>query len=192
MDLKPDSVILDRFRVIELLGSGGMGSVYKVQHLHLNKMYALKCIKKNDISDVDWRRFEVEAKAANRLDHPNLVKVHDSGLLPEGLPYFVMDLVEGNTLSDSMKNRGMMPLAQALKIFVQVGFAISYAHQKGIIHRDLKPSNIMIASGTEGTLTNAVKVVDFGLAKITGADGFNQQTLTRTGEIFGSPLYMSP
>lgn len=192
IELQPGTIILERFRVVNLLGSGGMGSVYRVKHIHLNKMYALKCINKSNISDVDWRRFEVEAKAANRLDHPNLVKVHDSGLLPEGLPYFVMDLVEGKTLADVMKVHGILPVAQALKIFVQVGFALSYAHQKGVIHRDIKPSNIMIIGDREGTLTNAVKVVDFGLAKITGVDGFNQQTLTKTGEIFGSPLYMSP
>lgn len=193
MEIQPGSVILDRFKVIELLGSGGMGSVFKVQHLHLHRFYALKCINKTSISDLDWRRFEVEAKATGRLDHPNLVKVHDSGLLPEGQPYFVMDLVEGKTLSDIIKARGMLPLLPAIQIFVQVGFALSYAHQSGIIHRDVKPSNIMIVGGSaERTLNNAVKVLDFGLAKITGVDGFNQQTLTKTGEIFGSPLYMSP
>lgn len=190
--LQENSIIHDKFKVISLLGIGGMGSVYKVQHLHLNKMFALKCMNKTQFTDTEWRRFEVEVKAASRLDHPNLVRVYDSGLLPSGKPFFVMDLVEGKTLADAVKEKGMLSLEHALRIFVQVGFALSYAHQNGVIHRDIKPSNIMLVGAETATMSNPVKVVDFGLAKFTGSDGFNQQTLTKTGEIFGSPLYMSP
>ncbi|MBC8000751.1 MAG: protein kinase, partial [Leptolyngbya sp.] len=105
---------------------------------------------------------------------------------------FVMDLVEGETLSEAISKNGTLPVSEALKIFIQVGFALAYAHQNGVIHRDIKPSNIMLIKQTNTTVSSAVKVVDFGLAKLTGADEFNQQTLTKTGEIFGSPLYMSP
>ncbi len=190
--LDPDSVLFDKFRVIKLLGRGGMGSVYQVQHLHLRTEYALKCLNKQQHNDATWRRFENEARASNKLDHPNLIKVHDSGLLPDGQPYFVMDLVDGVTLADEIKKTGRLPVHIVLKLFIQVGFALSYAHERGVIHRDIKPTNIMLVNNKDGTLSNSVKVVDFGIAKLTGQDEFNQQTLTRTGEIFGSPLYMSP
>ncbi len=193
LDLSPGTILLDRYKVIGLLGRGGMGSVYCVEHLHLEKQYALKFLHKHQANDASWRRFETEARAANKLDHPNLVKVHDSGLLADGQPYFIMDLVEGESLSDALKKNGRLPIEQALKIFIQVGFALSYAHSNGVIHRDIKPSNIMISSADVGDAQGVlVKVVDFGIAKLTGKDEFNQQTLTKTGEIFGSPLYMSP
>jgi serine/threonine protein kinase len=189
--LEPDSVVLERYKVIGLLGKGGMGSVYHVQHLHLKSDFALKVLNKQADSNV-WRRFDNEAKAASRLDHPNLIKVHDSGLLPDGQPFFIMDLVKGETLADLIKRNGRLPLQETLKIFIQVGFALAYAHDNGVVHRDLKPSNIMIAKTQAGSLIGTVKVVDLGIAKLSGIDEFNQQTLTRTGEIFGSPLYMSP
>jgi len=191
IEMTPGSIVLDRFEVIGLLGKGGMGSVYHVKHLHLKSEFALKVLNKQADSSV-WRRFDNEAKAASRLDHPNLIRVQDSGLLPDGQPFFIMDLVKGETLSDMIKRSGRIPLKETLKIFIQVGFALAYAHDNGIVHRDLKPSNIMIAKTQERSLVGTVKVLDLGIAKLTGIDDFNQQTLTRTGEIFGSPLYMSP
>jgi len=192
VDLSPDTILFDKFRVVKLLGCGGMGSVFQVEHLHLRTQYALKCLNKLQHDDATWRRFEIEARAANILDHPNLIKVHDSGLLPDGQPYFVMDFVNGVTLADEISRTGRLPVPSVLKLFIQVGFALAYAHERGVIHRDIKPTNIMLVKNVDGTLSNSVKVVDFGIAKLTGQDEFNQQTLTRTGEIFGSPLYMSP
>lgn len=189
--LEPDAIILDRYRVIKLLGRGGMGSVFHIRHINLNSDYALKVLDTHS-NDSTWRRFENEAKAANRLDHPNLIKVHDFGLLPNGQPFFVMELVPGITLSDHLKKNGVLGVSHALSVFIQVAFALSYAHDNGVIHRDLKPSNIMLVENDNGSLYSTVKVVDLGIAKLTGIDEFNQQTLTRTGEIFGSPLYMSP
>jgi serine/threonine protein kinase len=187
----PGSIILDKYLVLNLLGRGGMGSVFRVRDLQLRREYALKCLNKHLTNDVVWRRFDNEARAANRFDHPNLIKVYDSGLLPDGQPYFVMDLVDGFTLADDLKVKGRLSLEESLKIMIQVVFAIAYAHENGVIHRDIKPSNIML--GKDGQTKSAtVKLVDFGIAKLTGMDEFNQMTLTRTGEIFGSPLYMSP
>ncbi|MBA3993520.1 MAG: hypothetical protein C0469_08335 [Cyanobacteria bacterium DS2.3.42] len=191
LQLEPGSVILERYKVLGLLGRGGMGSVYHVRHLHLQADYALKVLDAQS-NESTWRRFENEARAANRLDHPNLIRVHDSGLLPDGQPFFVMELVPGQTLADLLKKKGRLSLPQALTIFIQVGFALAYAHENGVIHRDLKPSNIMLVENSAGSLYSSVKVVDLGIAKLTGVDEFNQQTLTKTGEIFGSPLYMSP
>ncbi len=191
LQLESGSIILERYRVVSLLGRGGMGSVYHVQHVHLLSDYALKVLDAQS-NESTWRRFENEARAANRLDHPNLIKVHDSGLLPDGQPFFVMDMVHGITLADQLKKKGRLPVPQALNVIIQVGFALAYAHENGVIHRDLKPSNIMLVESSQGSLYSSVKVVDLGIAKLTGIDEFNQQTLTKTGEIFGSPLYMSP
>ncbi len=192
-NLIPGMVINSLFKVEDLLGRGGMGSVYRVVNVETNVHYALKCLDKQQTNDATWRRFDLEVRAANKLDHPNLIKVYDSGLLPSGQPFYIMDLVEGETLADVLKRRGRLPLEQVLKIFIQVGFAISYAHENGVIHRDIKPSNIMLEKKiAQQTAESSVKLVDFGIAKLTGKDEFNQQTLTKTGEIFGSPLYMSP
>jgi len=189
--LAKDSIILERYQVLGLLGQGGMGSVFHIRNLESSQEFALKVLARQ--SDVTtWRRFDNEAKAAGRLSHPNLIKVHESGLLPDGQAFFIMELVKGETLADLIKKSGRLPLQSVIKIFIQVGFALSYAHENGVIHRDLKPSNIMIAKEEGGSLISAVKVVDLGIAKLTGIDEFNQQTLTKTGEIFGSPLYMSP
>jgi len=193
VDLETGEIIQDRYKVIELLGRGGMGSVYKVEDIKTKSLYALKFLNKQQSNNSAWKRFENEIKATNKLDHPNLVKVHESGLLPNGQPYFIMDLVQGESLAQILKKSGRLPLERVLKIFVQVGFALSYAHSKGIIHRDIKPSNIMLHNtGNQTTSGSVVKVLDFGIAKLIGKDDFNQQTLTKTGEIFGSPLYMSP
>lgn len=193
LEFSPGETILDRYKVIRLLGRGGMGSVYEVEHLFLHGRYALKFLNKNQTNDAAWRRFEIEARATNKLEHPNLIKVHDFGLLPNGQPYFIMDLVEGETLAELLKRKGRLPVDQTIKMFIQVGFALSYAHSNGIVHRDIKPSNIILTNADSGkTEDSLIKLVDFGIAKLTGQDSFNQQTLTRTGEIFGSPLYMSP
>lgn len=188
--LQPGAVILDRYVVAGLLGTGGMGSVFHVRHLHLQTDYALKVLNHQG-RDSLWKRFANEARAASKLDHPNLTKVYDSGLLPDGNPFFIMELVKGESLADLLKKKGRLPVHKVLKIFIQVGFALSYAHEAGVVHRDLKPSNIMLAK-SEGSSIGIIKVVDLGIAKLTGRDEFNQQTLTRTGEIIGSPLYMSP
>ena len=190
--LEPGQIILEKFHIIELLGRGGMGSVYRVEHLLVNRMYALKCLSKTQTNDAGWRRFQNEAKAAHMLDHSNLIRVYEFGLLPGGQPFFLMEFVDGPTLADEIKKHGHLELKRALRIFIHVAFAIQYAHEHKVIHRDLKPSNIMLAKSHYEQEPELVKVVDFGIAKLTGVDEFNQQTLTKTGEIFGSPLYMSP
>lgn len=190
--LKPGTVLIEKFRIIDLLGRGGMGSVYRVEHLLMNQQFALKCLNKFQTEDAGWRRFKNEAKAAHMLDHANLIKVYEFGLLPGGQPFFLMELVEGVTLADEIERLGHLPIERVIKIFIQVAFAIGYAHDNRVVHRDLKPSNIMLMSCKSEAEAEIVKVVDFGIAKLTGVDEFNQQTLTKTGEIFGSPLYMSP
>lgn len=190
--LHPGETILGKFKIVDLLGQGGVGSVYLVDHVFLARQFALKCLNKQQPNDVSWRRFLNEAKAASKLDHPNLIKVHEFDLLPDGRPFILMDLVVGQTLADLTKHTGSMPVDRAVKIMIQVAFAVQYAHDQGIIHRDLKPTNIMVTREGNDSEEDIVKLVDFGIAKLSGIDEFNQQTLTKTGEIFGSPLYMSP
>jgi serine/threonine protein kinase len=190
--LNAGTVVLDKYEVVKMLGEGGMGTVYQVRDMNSHIEYALKYLNlQHSSNDTVWRRFDNEARAVGQLDHPNLIKVHKTGLLPNGQPYFLMDLVHGVTLADMLKAKTRLPLEPALKIMIQVAFAMAYAHDNGIVHRDIKPSNIMIGNEQEIADGN-VKLVDFGIAKLTGQDTYNQLTLTRTGEIFGSPLYMSP
>ncbi|MBX9950540.1 MAG: protein kinase [Candidatus Obscuribacterales bacterium] len=190
--MQPGDTILGKFKIVELLGVGGMGSVYRVDHLYLGRQFALKCLNRQHANDVSWRRFQNEAKAASKLDHPNLIKVHEFDLMPDGRPFILMDLVQGKTLSELTKSSGSLSVQHAIDIIIQVAFAIQYAHDQGIVHRDLKPTNIMVIPPSVEGEKETIKLVDFGIAKLTGIDEFNQQTLTKTGEIFGSPLYMSP
>lgn len=192
LTMQPGETLMGKFKIVDLLGVGGMGSVYRVDHLYLGRQFALKCLNKQQANDVSWRRFQNEAKAASKLDHPNLIKVHEFDLMPDGRPFILMDLVQGKTLSDLTKDIGSLPVSRALDIMIQVAFAVQYAHDQGIVHRDLKPTNIMVIPPAAEGEKETIKLVDFGIAKLTGIDEFNQQTLTKTGEIFGSPLYMSP
>lgn len=185
--------VLDgKYEVLSLLGKGGMGTVYRVKQKLLGVDLALKTLDAEQLSDsAAARRFQTEAKAAFSLKHPNLVKVHDFGVFENGQPFFAMDLVEGQTLQDMIKQKGRLSLEQIEAIFTQICFGLAFAHSKSVVHRDVKPGNIMVTGGdlrTEGS----VKILDFGIAKVVAADRGEMDALTRTGEIFGSPLYMSP
>lgn len=191
LELSPGRIIAERYRVIEELGRGGMGVVYHVEQIILGREMALKTLDGHDVKDGTWRRFQQEAKATSMLDHPNLISVHDSGMIDGKHPYFVMDLVPGTTLAKLVEEKGPLSVEEALPIFIQVCFGLAYAHELGIVHRDLKPSNIMLVKPPGGGAFTA-KIVDFGIAKLHMNEGADIQGLTKTGEIFGSPLYMSP
>jgi serine/threonine protein kinase len=189
----PGTVLAERYRIIATAGRGGMGLVYKVQQIFINKILALKTIDRRDLSDTAVRRFHHEARATFAVSHPNIVCVHDFGLLNDTTPFLVMDFVEGETLAQVIARSGSgVAVEQAIPTFIQVCFGLAAAHDVGIVHRDLKPSNIIVVRGAEIGGEGSVKVVDFGIAKLTQHDGGEIQALTRTGEIFGSPLYMSP
>jgi serine/threonine protein kinase len=188
----PGQVLGGKYKVISLLGQGGMGTVYLVQQVFLNKNLALKTLNKVSVTDITLQRFQLEAKAASSLRHPNLVEVHDFGLLDDGQPYLVMDFIQGFSLSDLLKNNGPMSMEDATPIFAQACFGLLAAHEKGIVHRDIKPGNIMLLKNRSYDTDGSVKVVDFGIAKLTSHETGEIQSLTRTGDVFGSPLYMSP
>ncbi len=189
---EPGQIVGGKYKIVSLLGRGGIGSVYKVDQVFLGQSFALKTLNSQKASDQLIRRFQNEARAASSLSHSNLVKVIDFGLLEGQQPYLVMDLVEGLTLSEYLKQNGPLSLEQAVGCFTQVCLGLSYAHDQGIIHRDIKPSNVMIFSNLPFGAEGFVKVVDFGIAKIAYAEDGEAQSLTTTGEVFGSPLYMSP
>ncbi len=180
-------VIDNKYEVIALLGKGGMGCVYHVRHIFLKKECALKTLEA-EVSAVNLRRFEKEAQVLSRLDHPNTVKTFDYGFIDGKFPYFVMELVEGQSLSEKVKNDGPISLKQVFDIFIPLCFALQEAHDRGITHRDIKPSNIMLLSQGGKTIP---KLVDFGIARLNDLT-LGATALTQTGEIMGSPLYMSP
>ncbi len=181
----------DRYEVQSLLGQGGMGAVYKVHDKELQKTFAIKVLNSNLVEDKNsLKRFEQEAQAARGLTSPNLVAVYDYGMGKRGSPYIVMDYLDGTSLDTVLANGGYLDVPRAEDIFVQICEAIVHAHSKSVVHRDIKPSNIMLTKGINGG--DFVKLVDFGIAKVLPSQQKATQNLTQTGDIFGSPLYMSP
>ncbi len=186
--------VLDgKYEILSLLGVGGMGAVYRARHLLLNTEVALKTLDTERLADTtSSRRFLTEAKAAFSLKHPNLINVYDFGVLADGHPFLVMELVHGKTLQSIVEEKGKLSLSDIADFFPQICFGLAYAHQHQVVHRDIKPANIMIVDGLPLHQEGSVKILDFGIAKIVNDDRGEMQTLTQTGEIFGSPYYMSP
>jgi serine/threonine protein kinase len=184
------TLFAQKYQVLEFLGRGGMSVVYKARHLMMNKDVALKVLHSHLCNDsASIRRFKQEALAVSALTHANIVAVHDFGSDENKTPFLVMDFIEGISLSQKIKTGGPLSLDSFLTIMAQVTSALEHAHQHGVVHRDLKPSNIMVSSSSG---KESVKIVDFGIAKIVASGSDSAQQLTQTGELFGSPLYMSP
>jgi tRNA A-37 threonylcarbamoyl transferase component Bud32 len=181
-------VVAERYRVLEFLGRGGMGVVYKAEHSRIGKVLALKLLTGELTRDVEQvARFKREAEMASRLSHPNTVQVFDFGGA-DGLAYLAMEYVRGEDLGHIVNASGPMPGERMAKIMVQICSSLGEAHDKGIIHRDLKPENIMVVKGPSGE--DVVKVLDFGLAKLRESSELSELTLN--GAIIGTPYYMSP
>ena len=183
-------MIADKYRLDRLLGRGGMGAVYAGTHVELDRPCAIKLLLSDFTSDADaLERFRREARAAARLNHPNVADTYDYGVLPDGGAYIVMELIEGQTLREYMDAAGDVPIAEAAEIGRQVSNGVDAAHRSGIVHRDLKPSNIILTRDHQEQLQ--AKVVDFGVAKLkeysTTGGG-----LTASGSLIGTPRYMSP
>jgi len=180
-----------RYRVIELIGEGGMGKVYLAEHVEIGKRVALKVLHPSYSRMPDLvERFRREARAASKIGHPNIVDVTDSGTTADGSVYFVMEYLEGVELGSVIEREGALDVARALKITGQISRALSAAHREGIIHRDLKPENIFLIA-RDGT-ADVVKVLDFGIAKTTEAEAARERRLTSPGMAMGTPEYMSP
>ena len=158
----------------------------------LNKDFALKTLNPVHVTETTALRLRKEAQAASKLTHPNLVRAIDFGMINASQPFLVMELVEGRTLAEHLKEHGKLTVKTALQIFIPIAQALAYAHRQGIVHRDLKPSNVMLTTDTTKPGQLIPKVVDFGIAKIQFDDASQALTLTSTGDVFGTPLYMSP
>lgn len=186
--LSKGSIFADKYEIDKPLGSGGMSTVYKANHIYLDKPMAIKVLNQNLASDpIAVRRFQTEAKACNELNHPNLLAVHDFGVSVDGQAYIVMDFLQGESLSERIQKQGKLDIISAIPIFMQIASGLAFAHDKNVLHRDIKPSNVMLVKGEDGKTVS--KIVDFGLAKTYDEKSLK---LTQTGEIFGSPIYMSP
>lgn len=188
LERPPMPAFIGEWKVLKMLGEGGMSTVYKVQHRVLNRIAAAKVLLPQLVSrTTNVKRFEQEARAMANLTHPNIVKVHDYGVSRDGLAYLIEDLVEGESLDDMVVMRGKFPPQRAISAFQQICSALEHAHSMGILHRDLKPSNIMIVREQSGK--EIVKVVDFGLAKLLDGEA---EKITRSSDVVGTPFYMSP
>ena len=171
---------IGKYEVIEVLGRGGMGVVYKAMDARIGRLVAIKMITSILSENADLlQRFYREAQSTGMLQHPNIVIVYDLGD-QEGIPYLVMEYLEGEALDKMIGSHAQFPLVEKLGIIIQVCNALGYAHRRGIIHRDIKPANVMVLKDA------TAKIVDFGVARIGG------DTLTRTGQVLGTINYMSP
>lgn len=188
-DLNPGVMFGKNYQIIELIGRGGMSAVYKAHDRNLKRNVAVKVLAyKRKLDKKARARFVQEGIALSKLDHPNLIKVYEFGDADSAEPFLVMDYLKGISLSDVMAPKKALPALRAVSIVKQCVDALRHAHNKGVVHRDLKPSNVMLVEDPD-TGAEIVKIIDFGIAKVEELDG---QRLTETGEVFGSPLYMSP
>ncbi len=176
--------------MLVLIGEGGIGVVYRCWHKIMQREYALKLLKPTQVNEQTWQRFQVEARAIAKLDHPNIVKIYNMGIDHGDCPYYVMELLDGSSLNSYIGSNTLAELTTVLDIFKQLTAGFGYAHSKGIIHRDVKPANVILETDHSGSLI--VKIVDFGMAKLLNRDTVMKQGLTSAGEVFGTPLYMSP
>ncbi len=187
----PGTIVGASYEVIELLGRGAMGMVYRVKHVTLPAEYALKILTDDKQDDVSVIRFQNEAQAIAKLNHPNIVAIYNFGLHDGSLPFYVMDLLAGEDLLDKIVCSGPMAPDAALPLFIEACAGLSFAHRKGILHRDVKPANLLILDRPD-VHGASVKVVDFGIVKFAEELKPDSQKLTAMGIVCGSPSYMSP
>ena len=190
---KPDdllgTVFVGRYELSSVLGTGGMGVIYKGRQIFLDRPVAVKVLKGAEISPKARMRFHQEAKASSSLNHPGIVSIIDFGVDEADRPYMAMEFVEGCSLAELLAERLVLSLEDCLPIFLETCDALGAAHKKGIVHRDVKPSNIMLVVEDDAV---RVKLLDFGIAKVLDFPGHTLQDLTKTGDTLGTPLYMSP
>jgi serine/threonine-protein kinase len=191
-------VVADRYRLVSILGEGAMGWVWRAHNMALGFDVAIKLLRKHrpdeeaDERDVTGdqaaERLVLEARAVARLEHPGIVRVYDFGETKEGLPFFVMELLEGDSLASILDLRGRMPELAAVQLMLPVAGALTVAHAGGVVHRDLKPDNILIVP-LDGEGARQPKIVDFGIARLSGS---GSKRLTAIGAVIGTPGYMAP
>ena len=185
-------LIQDRYRIESVVAKGSMGIIYKAMQEAIGRTVAVKVMHGYLVNDDEsMKRYHKEAKAASRLNHPNITTIYDFGVLSSGQPYIVMDLLTGKALADILQQRGQLTLGQTLMVVNQVCQALQEAHSCGVVHRDIKPENIVIDELPNGKGIH-VKVVDFGIAIFSAGEDDTIGKITKTGTVCGSPFYMSP
>jgi CheY-like chemotaxis protein len=190
-EVGPGLLLDARYRLEELLGSGGSGRVYRATHLNLGHQVAIKVLRTHGGTTPEQRaRFQREGVAACRIRHPNAVAVLDFAVTETGITYLVMELLEGHTLADELRERGRLTPSRCMEVLLPICDVLTDAHAEGIIHRDLKPANIFLQNTRYG---ENVKVVDFGIAKLMNDESENiDNPLTLVGHVLGTPAYMAP
>ena len=188
-DEQVGAVLAGKYKLVEEIGEGGMGRVYMaLQTEPVKRAVAVKVIRAGMDSKAVLARFDAERQALAMMDHPNIAKVLDAGTTDGGRPFFVMELVKGQPITQFCDERKLTP-RQRMELFVPVCQAIQHAHQKGVIHRDIKPSNVLVALYDDRPVP---KVIDFGVAKAAGQKLTDRTLMTGFGAVVGTPEYMSP
>lgn len=199
--LAPGAVIGGCYKLMELAGQGGMGSVYRARHTVLGRQCAVKFLAPSMVSEQSWRMFQNEAKIISALQHHTICQVYDLGLHEGSLPYYAMDFIHGETLAETIDRQGPLSVGAALELFVKVCEGLSYAHRRGVVHKDLKPANIMLT--VDGADEIEVKILDFGISDLGEAwqsrrehsrvkAGAERLSTPDLSEVIGSAAYMSP
>ena len=189
--VRQGDILAGKYRVERVLGVGGMGVVVAAHHIQLDEKVALKFLLPEALGNPEAvARFAREARAAVKIKSEHVARVSDVGTLPNGSPYMVMEYLEGGDLAAWIKQRGALPIEQAVEFVLQACVAVADAHALGIVHRDLKPANLFCIRRSDGQLT--IKVLDFGISKMNDVSGVAAGSVTRTSALMGSPLYMSP
>lgn len=186
-ELKPGIIFEQRYQLLELVGTGGFGTVFKARQLDLNRDVAVKILHEEASEDAeDFARLKREAQILSRLTHPNVVQIYSFGLSNTNHPYLIEEFVEGLSLRGLLNSADRVPIERTLAIFRDAALALAYLHQQGVVHRDIKPENIFLC---DKPAADTVKLIDFGLAKQKAQDN---ETLTKTGMLLGTADYMSP
>jgi serine/threonine-protein kinase len=193
MSLEPGQVIDGKYRIVRLIGEGGMGAVYAGENVRINRKVAIKVLHAAYTGNQEvMQRFEREAQAAGRIGNDHILEVLDLGQLPDGDHFIIMEFLDGDPLSTRIKNRGRLTPREAAPVIRQMLEGLGAAHAAGIIHRDLKPDNIFILREKAG-VADYVKIIDFGISKFNQLSGSGDaMKMTRTGAVMGTPYYMSP
>src|SRR5215813_13806737 len=185
--------VLGGHRITRKIGEGGMGVVYEAEHQLIGRRAAIKCLLPELSANAEaCGRFFIEARAAALISHPSLVDIYDSGHTENGSAYIIMEFLDGEDLGAYLRREGKMDLRLTVAICRQVASALGAVHHKGIVHRDLKPDNLFLVKTPGNPKVFRVKVLDFGIAKLTGPENKDLSVKTRTGSVLGTPSYMSP
>lgn len=180
------TILNDRWRILSELGRGGMGEVYLAEHIKLDRQEALKILMPQLATDPQFvSRFRREARAVNRLRHPNIISLYDFGQLPDGRFYLSLEYANGELVNRIIRKHGAFDVPRALHVLGQLAYAVHHAHSRGVVHRDLKPGNLILVGDT-------LKVLDFGVAKIVASDHAESVALSTGNVVYGTPKYMSP